>query len=138
MRPFVLLAALGASLSLHACGKGSGSPGNPVAPSEPTLQANIVATSGLDIGLCTGPGGGCFYSQDYANSGSGCANNLHGKIRIYEDETLLETDDWWLDSSLVLRPGESAPVEDCCFGQDALRRRTRSSIETFWNNVPCS
>jgi hypothetical protein len=123
---------------IQACGQGGSSSGGPVEPPAPIDGANIVATSGLNIGLCNGPGAGCFYSQEYSNSGSGCANNLHGKVRLYEDESLLATDDWWLDPTFVLRPGESAPIEDCCFGQEALQRRTRIVEETFWNNVPCS
>jgi len=133
-----LLASLVVPLMLLACGKGTGSPGGPVEPSPPNLNADIVATSSLTFGLCTGPGAGCFYSQEYNNAGSGCANNLHGKIRAYEGDTLLETDDWWLESSFVIQPGESTLVEDCCFDQETERRRTRTVAETFWNNVSCS
>ena len=132
-----LLVGLVMPLMLLACGEGTGSPGGPVEPPPPNLNADLVATSSVTFGLCTGPGAGCFYSQEYSNAGSGCANNLHGKIRAYEDSTLLETDDWWLDSSFVIQPGESVSVEDCCFDQGTVRRRTRTVAETFWNNVPC-
>ncbi len=107
-------------------------------PPSPAVQANVVATGALTFGLCTGSDAGCAYTQEYLNSGPGCANNLHGKIRVYEEDTLLETDDWFLDPSVVIEPGESIPVEDCCFNEDSVRRRTRSAYETFWNNVPCS
>lgn len=133
----VILPVLAFALTLFGCGNGAGSPGGPVEPPPPVSSAEIVATGTLVFGLCTGPNAGCEYSQIYSNEGTGCANNLHGKVRLYEGETLLESDDWWLDSSLVLAPGESAPVEDCCFDQDTVRRRTRSTVETFWNNVPC-
>ncbi len=135
-RALLLIVAL--PIAFLACGEGGGSSGGPVEPPVPSIDANVVATGSLVFGLCTGPGSGCFYSQEYSNAGPGCANNLHGKIRVYQEETLLETDDWWLDPSFVIRPGESTPVEDCCFDQDTIRRRTRTDAETFWNNVPCS
>jgi len=125
-------------LAILACGEG-GSPSGPVEPPPPgSVKANVVASSTLAFGLCTDPGPGCSYSQDYTNSGLGCANNLHGKIRLYQEETLLETDDWWLDPTFVIRPDQSTPVEDCCFDEDTVRQRTRTVTETFWNNVPCS
>lgn len=118
-----------------SCGEG-GPSGGPVEPPAPNPEANITSVGALTFGLCTGAG--CSYSQQFTDSGTGCANNLHGKIRVYEEETLLETDDWWLDPSFVIQPGESATVEDCCFDQDTVRRRTRTVTESFWNNVPCS
>ena len=36
----------------------------------------------------------------------------------------------WADERLV--------VEDCCFSQETIRRRTRTVSEAFWNNVGCS
>lgn len=122
--------------ALLGCG-GGGASGGPVEPPAPGIEANIVAASGLTFGLCTGTAAGCDYRQEYTNAGPGCANNLHGKIRVYQEDTLLETDDWWLDPSFVLQPGERTPVEDCCFDEDTVRLRTRTTEEAFWNNVPC-
>lgn len=136
MRSLLLIGCI--PIALLGCSKGSGSPGGPVEPPPPGTDASIVANGAITFGLCNGPGGGCFYTQSFANTGQGCANNVHGKIRVYEDETLLETDDWWLESSLVMQPGESVLVEDCCFTQDAVRQQTRTVTENFWNNVPCS
>lgn len=124
------------STLLFACGDGSGTPSGPTAPSPPVAEANIVASSGVSIGLCTGAG--CSYSLEYSNNGVGCGNTLHGKVRAYESDTLLETDDWWLDSTQTVGPGEAVSVEDCCFGSDTVRRGTRFTSEAFWNNVPCS
>ena len=135
LRALILLAGL--SVALLECGEGGGFPGGPVEPPGPNLNAEIVATNEISFGLCTGPGAGCYYTQEYANTGQGCANNLHGKVRVFQDETLLETDEWWLESSFVIQPGGSVPVDDCCFHQDTVRERTRSVTETFWNNVPC-
>jgi len=118
-----------------ACADAGEFPSGPVAPPTPESSANVVASSGLSFGLCTTPG--CQYFIEYRNEGTGCANSLRGTIRLYEDETLLESDDWWLESTLLLKPGDSAPVEDCCFTPDGVRRRTRFATETFWNNVPC-
>ncbi len=138
MRLGALLLIGGLPVALLACGKGGASSGGPVEPPAPTINANIVTSGTITFGLCTGPGRGCYYSQDYANTGPGCANNVHGKIRAYQDETLLETDDWWLESTLVIQPGESVAVDDCCFTQDSVRQQTRIVTENFWNNVPCS
>ena len=120
------------------CGGGGGTPGSPSAPPPPAINAEIVASGPISIGLCTGSGGGCFYSQEYVNAGPGCANSVRGQIRLYEDETLLESDDWFLDSTVIVSPGERLVVEDCCFDQDTIQRRTRTVSEVFWNNVGCS
>ncbi len=125
-------------VAVLACGQGSGSPGGPVEPPPPTLNANIVTSGTVTFGLCTGPGGGCFYTQEYTNTGPGCANSVHGTIRAFHEETLLESDNWWLETTIVMRPGDSSLVEDCCFDQDTVRQRTQTVSETFWNNVPCS
>ena len=124
-------------LAVLACGQG-GSPSAPSPPEPPGIKANIVATSTVNFGLCEVPSTGCSYSQEYANTGPGCANNLRGKVRVYLEQTLLESDDWWLDPSYVLATGETIPVEDCCFNQDTVRRGTRTDTELFWNSVPCS
>ena len=124
-----------ASALLLACGEGGGAPSGPTVPLPPDTGANIVAASRVTVGLCTAPG--CSYSLEYRNDGNGCANTLHGKIRAYENDTLLETDDWWLDSTQIVSPGETISVEDCCFGSDTVQRGTRFSSETFWNNIPC-
>ena len=124
-------------MAMLACGKGGSSSG-PVEPPPPDIGANVVASSTVAFGLCTVPGAGCSYSQEYTNTGQGCANTLRGKVRIFHEESLLETDDWWLDSTFVIRPGQSTPVEDCCFDEDTVRQGTRTVTETFWNNVPCS
>ena len=63
---------------------------------------------------------------------------MRGKVRLYEDETLLESDDWFLETTVVLRPDERLVVEDCCFSQDTVRRRTRTVSEAFWNNIGCN
>ena len=116
-----------------ACGEGGPSPGSPVAP--PVPDADIVAAGGLTFGSCTGPG--CRYSIDYRNDGSGCANNLRGKVRIYDGDVLLETDDWFVDPSVVMTPGAPIRVEDCCFSPSAVGRQSRFTSEQFWNNIPC-
>lgn len=125
-----------AALVALACGEGGGAAGAPNPPSAPAAAANIVAASNVAVGLCSGPG--CSYSLDYRNDGRGCGNNVHGKVRAYQDETVLESDDWWLDPTEVINPSETISIEDCCFGPETVRRATRFTSETFWNNVPCS
>lgn len=137
MSPVVRLITVVLLSTQLGCGEGVSTPGGPTEPSPSAGQANVLATGSLTFQLCDGPGGGCSYSQVYTNTGSGCANNLHGRVRIYADDTLLETDEWWLDPTLRLTSGASTTVEDCCFSQDTVRRRTRSVAETFWNNIPC-
>jgi hypothetical protein len=122
---------------ISSCGAGGGAPGTPTTPPPPSAAASIVASGPIGIGLCTGPSGGCFYTQEYVNAGAGCANSVRGKVRVYEDETLLASDDWFLDTTVIVRPDERLVVEDCCFDQDAVQRRTRTVSETFWNNVSC-
>lgn len=134
----VVLLLLTLPVAILACGQGGGSPGNPVEPPPPTIGANIVTSGTVTFGLCNGPEGGCFYTQEYTNTGLGCANSLHGTIRAFQQETLLESDNWWLETTTVIRPSESTLVEDCCFSQDAVRQRTRTVSEIFWNDVPCS
>lgn len=133
----VLFLVVSFSVALLACGKGGGS-GGPVEPPPPIVAANIVASGSINFGLCTGPGGGCFYTQEYTNTGTGCANSVHGTIRAFQEETLLESDNWWLETTIVIRPSASTLVEDCCFARDTVRRGTRIVTETFWNEVPCS
>lgn len=135
-RRFLLTLTL--PIVLVACGAGDGAPGGPVEPPPPIDSANIVANGNISFGLCTGPAAGCYYTQEYTNTGTGCANSVHGRIRAYADETVLESDDWWLDTTVVFRPGEQLAVEDCCFSQDTVRRRTRTVSETFWNNIACN
>lgn len=136
MRDLLTPTLLLASALLLACGEGGGAPSGPTVPLPPGSGANIVAASSVTIGLCAGPG--CSYALEYRNDGNGCGNTLHGKIRAFEDETLLETDDWWLDSTQTVGPGETISVEDCCFGPDTVKRGTRFTSEAFWNNIPCS
>jgi hypothetical protein len=119
-----------------ACGEGGGTSGGPTQPLPPDLGADIVAAGAVSIGLCSGPG--CSYSLNYRNDGRGCGNTVHGKVRAFSEESLLETDDWWLVPTQVVGPGETFLVEDCCFGPDTVTRATRFVSETFWNNVPCS
>ena len=135
MRHPTLRALLLVSTSFLACGESEGTGGVPTQPVAPVTQANVVASGGVSVGLCSGPG--CSYAVDYRNEGNGCGNSLHGKIRVYEDDTLLESDDWWLDSTRVIRPGETLSVEDCCLEPDTIRRGTRFTAEAFWNNVSC-
>jgi len=135
-RALLLIASL--PLALLACGPGGGLSGGPVEPPPPDITANIVASSSVTFGLCTGPGGGCYYTQEYTNTGPGCANSLHATVRAYQEDTLLASDNWWLDSTLVIQPGEHVEVEDCCFDRDTVQGRTRTATEIFWNNVPCS
>lgn len=138
MRIRALLLIVLLPFGVLACGKGGGATGGPVEPPPPTDAANIVATGSISFGLCTGPGGGCNYTQEYTNTGTGCANSLHGTIRAFQEETLLESDNWWMETTIVVRPNESTLVEDCCFDQDTVRNRTQTVSENFWNNVPCS
>lgn len=118
-----------------ACGQEGGAPSAPTSPLPPGTAANIIAASNVSIGLCGGPG--CAYSVQYRNDGNGCGNNLHGKIRAFENDILLESDDWWLESTQTVGPGQMFAVEDCCFDPDTVRRATRFVSETFWNNIPC-
>lgn len=127
-----------ASAVLASCGAGGTSPGGPSEPPPPIAGANIVAGGALSFGICNGPSGGCFYSQEYINNGEGCANSLRGKIRAYEDQTLLESSDWFVETTVALSPGESLSIEGCCFSQDTVQRRTRTVSETFWNNISCN
>jgi hypothetical protein len=126
-------------LVFPACGKGVGTGGG--GPTEPPVEetvANIVENAGVQIGLCTDLGLECSYSQDYRNVGTGCANNLRGKIRAFQGDALLQTVDWSLATSVVIQPGEIFPVEDCCFASSTVEAANRYTGEAFWNNVPCS
>jgi len=100
--------------------------------------AILVLNAGVQIGLCTDLGLECSYSQDYRNVGTGCANNLRGKIRAFQGDALLQTVDWSLATSVVIQPGEIFPVEDCCFASSTVEAANRYTGEAFWNNVPCS
>lgn len=127
-------------LVLPACGEGVGSGGGGGGPTEPPIvesAANIVADGGVEIGLCPGLGLECNYSQDYRNVGMGCGNNIRGKVRAFQGDTLLETVDWSLPTSLVIQVGEILTVEDCCITADTARAANRYFGEAFWNNVPC-
>ena len=99
--------------------------------------ANIVANAGVQIGLCSDLGSECSYSQDYRNIGKGCANNVRGKVRAFQGDTLLQTVDWSLATSIVIRPGEIFPVEDCCITSGTVQAANRYTGEAFWNNVAC-
>lgn len=131
--PFVIL-----PLVLAACGEGAGSGGG--GPTEPPVEetgANILAAAGAEIGLCAGLGLECSYSQDYQNLGLGCANNVRGKVRAYQQDTLLETVEWWLTTSTVIQPGELFSVEDCCITSETAKIANRYTGEAFWNDVSC-
>ena len=123
-------------LSSICCGEGANSPGGPSGPPQPESGANLVVASSLTFGTCSTPG--CEYAIEYRNDGVGCANNLRGKVRSYQLESLLETDDWFLDASIVVEPGDSIRIEDCCFSRDTVQRQTRFTSEQFWNNVSCN
>ncbi|MGB5574246.1 MAG: hypothetical protein WBO69_12775, partial [Thermoanaerobaculia bacterium] len=132
--PFVMLL-----LVFPACGKGVATGGG--GPTEPPVEetsANIVENAGVRIGLCTDLGLECSYSQDYRNVGTGCANNVRGKIRAFQNDTLLETVEWSLATSIVIQPGEIFPVEDCCITSGTAQAANRYTGEAFWNNVSCS
>ena len=101
------------------------------------VAANIVANAGVQIGLCSDLGLECSYSQDYRNTGKGCANNVRGKVRAFQGDTLLQTVDWSLATSIVIQPGEIFPVEDCCITSDTAQAANRYTGEAFWNNVAC-
>jgi hypothetical protein len=125
---------------LSACGEGAGSGGGSP-PTEPPIEdgaANIIASGGVEIGLCPGLGLECNYSQSYKNVGSGCANNIRGKIRAYQGDTLLETVDWSLPTSLLIQPGETFAVDDCCITSETAMAANRYTGEAFWNNVSCN
>ncbi len=122
------------ALATWACGETGGTPDSPVEP--PTTSAEIVVAGGLTFGACTAPG--CEYSLPLRNLGPGCANNLRGQVRLYNGDVLLEADDWFLQPSRTLAPGETLGVEDCCFSADAVGRRTRFTAQQFWNNVDCN
>jgi len=127
-------------LILPACGEGVGSGGSG-GPTEPPIEeaaANIVAIAGVEIGLCDGLGLDCSYSQDYRNLGTGCANNVRGKVRAFQGDTLLETVEWWLPTSTVIQPGETFLVEDCCITSGTATAANRYTGEAFWNNVSCN
>jgi hypothetical protein len=133
----LLLAVLLGGLS--ACGEGAGSGGG-TPPTEPPIEENvasIVADGGVEIGLCPGLGLECNYSQDYKNVGTGCGNNIRGKVRAFQGDALLETVDWSLPTSLVIQVGEVLTVEDCCITADTARAANRYTGEAFWNNVSC-
>ena len=132
--PVVLL------LILPACGEGVGSGGGGGAPTEPPSEvtaANVVANGGVEIGLCAGLGLECSYSQSYRNTGIGCGNNLRGKVRAFQGDTLLETVDWSLPTSMVVQPGEKFLVQDCCITSETAKSANRYTGEAFWNNVSC-
>ena len=123
-------------LSMAGCGGGDSSGGGPVAPPLPGPTARLEVAGGLVFGSCSGPG--CSYTIEYENRGSGCANNLRGNVRIYANDVQLESDDWFLDPSIVLLPAATVRVEDCCFSPNNIRLQTRFTSEPFWNNVSCN
>lgn len=132
--PFVVLL-----LVLPACGEGVGSGGG--GPTEPPAEgtaADIVAHAGVQIGQCSDSGLECSYSQDYRNDGTGCANNVRGKIRAFQEDTLLQTVEWTLATSIVIQPGQIFLVEDCCITSGTAQAANRYTGEAFWNNVSCS
>lgn len=127
-------------LVVPACGEGVGSGGGGGGPTEPPSEvsaANVVADGGVEIGLCSGLGLDCDYSQRYRNTGTGCGNNLRGKVRAFQGDTLLETVDWSLPTSMVIQPGEKFVVQDCCITSETARSASRYTGEAFWNNVSC-
>ena len=132
--PFALLI-----LVLAACGEGSGGGGGggPTEPPVDDTAADIVAVGGVEIGLCPDSGLECSYSQRYRNSGAGCANNVRGKVRAYQGDTLLQTVDWSLATSTVIQPGEIFQVDDCCIASSTAQAANRYTGEAFWNNVSC-
>lgn len=125
-------------LVLPACGQGVGSGGGgPTEPPADETSANIVTNTGVQIGLCTDLGLECSYSQNYRNAGTGCANNVRGKIRAFQNDTLLETVEWSLATSIVIQPGEIFLVDDCCITSGTAQAANRYTGEAFWNNVSC-
>jgi len=126
-------------LVFPACGEGVGSGGGgPTEPPPEDTAANIVAHAGVEIGQCSDLGLECSYSQDYRNAGTGCANNVRGKIRAFQDDTLLQTVEWSLATSIVIQPGEIFLVEDCCITSGTAQAANRYTGEAFWNNISCS
>jgi hypothetical protein len=125
-------------LVLMACGEAGGGGGGPTTPTPPiAASASIAAVGSPSVDLCDPPGFDCSYSQDYANSGNGCANNVRGRVAAWDEDSLLETDEWWLEPTAVVRPDEIFTVGDCCFRLDSTRSATRFVSEAFWNNVSC-
>ena len=134
----LLLGLVATLLILPACGEGGGSGGGggPTEPPVDGMAAQIEAIAGVEIGLCQGAD--CSYSQDYQNLGTGCANNVRGRVRAFQDDTLLETTDWWLATSTVIRVAEVFTVEDCCISSTSAQAATHYTGEAFWNNVSCN
>lgn len=127
-----------APLLLVACGEVGGGGGGPTAPDPPiATAASLVAVGDPSPDLCDKLGFECSYTQDYANVGNGCANNVRGRVAAWEESTLLETDEWWLEPTAVIQPDEVFTVEDCCLQLDSTKRATRFVSEAFWNSVSC-
>ena len=120
-------------LILQSCGGGGSSP---TAPPPPLPSANIVSVGNLMYPICTT--GVCEYALEFRNVGPGCANTVRGVIGIYDEpQILLQSSEWELNPSAVIRSGEGFVVEGCCFTISNTDKSDFYSAEAFWNDVRC-
>jgi hypothetical protein len=121
------------------CGGGGGGGGGPTAP-PPLPSANIVCAPNNCIltfpnQLCLGD---CFYRVEYRNIGAGCARLVRGVVRLERaNNSVLESDEWELNPTGVVRPNEAFAVEDCCLSRGSMNAADHFSTEVFWTNTAC-
>ena len=97
-----------------ACGRST--PSAPTAVDNPPPKSGeTVAADGLTLTVygCDASDSNCQYSFSIENTGTGCAENVHGTImQTSWDGQATSTSNWsWTG---VLHPGERSGVDGCC------------------------
>ena len=118
MRRLLIVACLAAA----ACGGDS-----PAAPS--ILPAQLVSRGHLTFESCFSFG--CSYYGEAINTGSGCATNVRGVLRLFSEQDALVASNAWSYRERV-RPNEVFIYGGCCVGQAFSYETTIS-----WDNVSC-
>lgn len=130
------------ALSSLACGGGGGG-GSPTAPATPpvtaveVLPADIVDSGTVTITSCSGKK--CRYRLEIENKGQGCANNVRGVLTLVKKSGReVESDEWQLDPTTVIRPGKTITLaNECCFSKNSVEQVKFYTSEIFWTDTTC-
>ena len=110
---------------------------SPTTPSAPPTPANLVSEGDLRFPSCSSIG--CSFEGEARNRGTGCATNVRGITRVFDNgNQQLDSKEWTLSRTRRIQPNEAFVYSGCCFRGSDVDTPGYYRTEIFWDNVACS
>jgi hypothetical protein len=118
-----------------ACGSSPTQPSATPPPAPPPDTRFEAVTDSFAFGTLGAEGWP--YTHTARNVGPGCATRVRGTTRFLDHGAVVLTIPWAMDTTRVIRPGETLDIAGCCVGTSFANRDIGWNATFEWDTVRC-